>query len=363
MKLYKQLKWRNGAVVLGVIALACICVSSVTAVPQMQGSVVTERLDETNTAEALYQLLQDPSKLEVFNSRENQVQIMFIIATLIEGLILSAEDTSQGFDMTELQILVDSGLEETISEEMLMEKTQGCLYRISQHLEENIKSQHFSETEKSQYRLIQQSVASVASSLDESISPHKAEIVQQILTLLLTLLLLPLLVLQGAIKATLRIIGGLLRGVLLLVRIIVLIAIGAQSVLALSALSVIFMGVMSKLALKLFTLFASPLAAIIASRITSLIGNLLGSISLALHSVVALALIFAIPLSIVVLVLVISQLVNPDGDGGTEESSLLTSFMMLTCGLLLKVKGTENLLHLLWIWIGDQVNGLPEWPY
>lgn len=361
MKVHKELRWRNGAVVLGVIALVCICISSVTAVPQMQGSLVVERLDDTSRSEALYQALQDPSRLEAFASQDNQMQILFIIASLIESILPLAEDSSQEFDIDQLQLMIDPGMIEMMSEEMLTEKTQGCLMRISECLEDRMDNQCLPETEKAQYQIIQGNVATVASFLERPMSPQTAEIVQQVLSLLLTLLLLPLLVLQGVLQAALGVIGGLIRCVLLLVKIVLLVVVGVQSVLTLSALGIIFMGIMSKLALKLFTLVASPLAGIIASRITSLIGNLLGSVSLVMHSFVALALIFAIPLSIAVLVLILSQRSNPDDEA--EEESLLTSLMVLTFGLLIKVEGTENLLHMLWVWMGNQIDALPEWPY
>ena len=361
MKVYKESRRRNGAVIIGVFALVYLCVSSVTAVPQVQGSFVVERLDDTTRSESLYQVLQDPSRLVAFASRNNQIQILFIIASLIESTLLLAEDSSQEFDMDHLDHLIDPGMIETISDEMLMKKTQGCLLRISECLEDRTDNQYLSETEKAQYQMIQRNVAAVASFLEKPMSPQTAELVQQVLSLLLALLLLPLLVLQGVLQAALGIIGGLIRCILFLVRIVVLVVVGVQSVLTLSALGILFMGIMSKLALKLFTLVAAPLAGIIASRITSLIGNLLGSVSLVLHSFVALALIFAIPLAIAVVVLILSQRLNPDDE--EEQSSLFTSLMTSTFGFLLKVEGTEDLLHLLWVWMGNQVDVLPEWPY
>ena len=363
MMVHKEVRWRNGAVVLGVIALVILCISSVTAVPQMQGSLVVEHLEDTNTSEALYETLRDPTRLEAFASPDNQMQILFIIASLIESVLPLAEDSHQEFDRDELQFLIDPGMIETMSEEELTEKTQGVLMRISECLDDRIDSQCLSETEQAQYRIIQTNIETVASFLEKPMSPQTTELVQRVLSLLLTLLLLPLLVLQGVLQSALGVIGGLVRCVLLLVKIVLLVVIGVQSMLTLSALGIIFMGIMSKLALKLFTLVASPLAGIIVSRLTSLLGNLLGSVSLILHSFVALALIFAIPLSIAVLVLIISQRLNPDDDDDGEESSLLTSLMVLTFGLFLKVEGSEDLLHMLWVWIGNQVDVLPEWPY
>lgn len=315
----KRIKLGKKAIILGAIVVALLFVSSATAVPQTNGSVVVEKLDEIEKIETIYSILSEEIDIENLDSDETTIGTVFMLVAVAEQIISMARDPDGDLDVSAIQSAVEKIDREEINEKDVILKTQDCLDLLSTTIDEMLTEKELSNEELIAFRTLKTYVLKLQSmtdgaALNSNISTEKGGegLLQKLISIILIILLIPFMILKGVISGVIGIIAGTLRGIGALIKLVVLLFAGVQSMLTLTAFFVIFIGIMSRIGIKLFAAVGAPIFAIIISRLIPTIGSILGGLSIAVHSLVALLIILAIPLSIALIVGIIILLLGEE---------------------------------------------------
>lgn len=290
----KMDKLGKKSIIISSLIVIFLFISSATAVPQTQGALIVEKIDNFEKIELFINKMKD---------RNNQIDFDEISNDIIDIETIIGDDNT------------------------LLIKIKNCINSLTNGI-------------------------------------GNLGLVQKLLSILIILMIVPILMFTGATIGLSGLIIGFIRVIGKLVKIMLTIFAGLQSGLTISAFVVIFIGIISKFVIKLFSIIGAPISAIITSILTVLTGSLLGNISLVLSSIIALLLIFAIPLIIagaVLLLYYLNSQEEPDAD--PPESSLFIDVIYTSFNALLKIPGTENILHVIWILIGNHYDILPDWPF
>jgi len=349
-------------IIIGVIAVALLFVSSATAVPQIHGSIVVEKLDKIETVKTISSILSETIDIENLDSDEVMIDSVFMLAVVTEQIIFMARNPDGDLDISAIQSAAEKIEREEIDEKDVILKTQDCLDLLSITIDEMLTEKELSNEELILFKTLKTYVLKMQSLTDDEIlnsdistEQEKGGLIQKLLSIILILLLIPFMILKGVIKGVIGIIMGVLRCISALIRLVILFFTGAQGILTLTAFFVIFMGIMSRIGIKLFANIAAPIFALITARLIPAIGALFGGLSLAVHSLVALLIIFAIPIAIIAVIIVVL--------GGEDITATLASVLEVVFGILILVPGLEDILHTMWDWLEENIQNWPEWPF
>lgn len=291
------------AVILGVLTIVFLFVSSATAVPQVQGSIVVEKLDEIQKVKRISEIFSEEIDLENLNFDEIEINQIF------NGKDLSFRDKN----------------------------VFGTFKIFIQKL------QSFMDDESS-----------------NSIFPNEKEgLLKRVMLIILTIIVIPLMIIRGSIKGITGIFKGIINIISSLVKFIILSFCGLQTVLTLVAFSLITIGIMSKRSTIFFSKIGAPLLGFIVARMTPAIGSFLGGLIVSIYSILAIFIIFAIPLSLVLIVVLLFLLL---GEGGAS-AAILSPIIEKIFGKLIDVPGMIYFLEDIWIWFEDNFQDWPSWPY
>jgi len=371
MNIKKHDRLRKSAVFLGIFAIIFIFISSATAVPQVNGSISVENIERQSQNEAITSLLME--QIELFNheSDDVKVQTVYVFAALVEQIILIIKDTDTNIDLSSIESLTESIDTIEVDENDLLLKTQNCIDILDFFLDEKIIEEDISNEERQFYIEFGEYISKIQSKvydeniLDGTLDEYQIqEIVQQLFILLLIILIIPLLIFSGLFAAGVALAIGVVKCVFAIIKILVVLLIGLQSFLTISAISILLIGVLCKISISIFSRIASPIIGLIASRLTTLFGRIFGNSALILSSIIAVLLVLAIPLVIIAVVIIINQyMAENDEEENNEETTILGKIMTLIFGVFLKIEGSESFLHRLWIWLGNHIQALPDWPF
>ena len=362
----KHFNLRKQAVVLGVLAVVILFVSSATAVPQVHGSITVEKLDEVERMETITNILSEQIDIENLDSEKTTIDSIFILATVTEQIISMVKNSERKLDAPTIISSFEKIEIGEIDEKDIISKTQDCLGLLSITIDEMIVEKDRSKEEitaftnlKTYLLKLQSLIDNDASNIDKYNEEENVGLLQRLVTIILILLIIPFMIFNGMISGLIGVLGGVVRGIFALVKLVILLFAGMQSVLTLTAFFVILMGIMSKISINLFSRIGAPLISIIISRMVPAIGSFLAGLSLAVHSLIALLIILAIPLSIVLIVVFLVVLL---GDGG-GITSILAPVLESLFGILITIPGLEDILLQIWTWLEDNLQDWPEWPF
>ncbi|MCK5258672.1 MAG: hypothetical protein KAJ69_04060 [Thermoplasmatales archaeon] len=315
----KYSKLGEKTIMLGAIVVALLFVSSATAVPQTHGSVVVEKLDKIEKIETIYSILSEEIDIENLDSDETTIGTVFMLATVTEQISSMARDSDGELDTSAIQNAAEKIDRGEIDEKDVIFKIQDCLNLLSTIIDERLIEKELSNEELIAFRTLKTYVLKLQSMIDgealnSNISTEKGGdgLLQKLISIILIILLIPFMILKGVISGVIGIITGTLCGIGALIKLVVLLFAGVQSMLMLTAFFVIFIGIMSRIGIKLFAAAGAPIFAIITSRLIPAIGSLLGGLSLAIHSLAALLIILAIPIVIALIVGIIILLLDEE---------------------------------------------------
>ena len=357
----KNFKLGKKTIIIGVMAVALLFVSSATAVPQIHGSIVVEKLDKIEAVKTISSILSETIGVENLDSDEIMIDSVFMLAIVTEQIISMARNPDGDLDISAIQSAAEKIEREEIDEKDVILKTQDCLDLLSTTIDEMLTEKELSNEELILFKTLKTYVLKMQSLIDDEVlnsdistEQETGGLIQKLLSIILILLLIPFMILNGVINGVIGIIMGVLRCISALIRLVILFFAGAQGMLTLTAFFVIFMGIMSRIGLKLFANIAAPILALITARLVPAIGALLGGLSLAVHSLVALLIIFAIPIAIAMIIVVL---------GGEDITATLASVLEAIFGILILVPGLEDILHQMWDWLEENIQNWPEWPF
>ena len=357
----KNFKLGKKTIIIGVIAVALLFVSSATAVPQIHGSIVVEKLDKIEKVKTISSILSETIDIENLDSDEVMIDSVFMLAVVTEQIISMARNPDDDLDISAIQSAAEKIEREEIDEKDVILKTQDCLDLLSTTIDEMLTEKELSNEELILFKTLKTYVLKMQSLIDDEVlnsdistEQEKGGLIQKLLSIILILLLIPFMILKGVINGVIGIIMGVLRCISALIRLVILFFAGAQGMLTLTAFFVIFMGIMSRIGLKLFANIAAPIFALITARLIPAIGALFGGLSLAVHSLVALLIVFAIPIAIAMIIVVL---------GGEDITATLASVLEAIFGILILVPGLEDILHQMWDWLEENIQNWPEWPF
>ena len=367
MNIKKNDRLRRNAVFIGVFSIIFLFLSSATAIPQVNGSITVNNIERQSQTEAITSLLMD--EIELFNQESDEIkaQTVYIFASLVELIIINLKDETSNFDVNSLASLKESIEINDVDEKEILLKTQDCIDLLSAYTEERLVDEDISNNEKQYYLQLNeyltkmQSICSDEVILDEY---QPQELLQQLFIVLLVILIVPLLIFTGLFAAGAALAIGLLKCVFVVIKVLIVILIGLQSFLTISAISILLIGVLCKISISIFSRIASPIVGLIASRLTTLFGKIFGNSVLILSSIIAVLLVLAIPLVIVAAVVIISQyLPDEDDEENDDETTIFGKIMTVIFRTFLNIEGSETFLHRLWIWLGNHIQALPDWPF
>jgi len=272
-----------------IILVSLLFVSSVTAVPQTQGSLVVEQIDEIQSQKQLYTVLEALQQPDI-----SEDDFAAVLASL----------------PSEISTHVSSRLETLLTSDIVPLDTS--LLDILKALLSNLLTMLFDE------------------SLWELFNPGGNSggggLLEQLVQALMLLLTIPILIIKALAKGVVVLAQGLIRVLGALIAIIVFIFSGVQTFLTLTGLVILFIGIMSKIGFQFFAALGAPIFALLAIFTSLSFGKMLGGLSMIFSSVAAAAVIFAIPLLIILLLPLIIE--PPEfefnlGDNLFKEGGLL----------------------------------------
>jgi hypothetical protein len=294
---------RKKAVMLGILLSIFLFVSSATAVPQVQGSIVVEKLDD----------------IEKFNK-----------------------------------------ISEILSDDLYLEKINNNIIGLN----ELFNNKDLSFNEKSvigSFKIIINKLQSIVD--DESsnrIFPNEKEgLLKRVMIVILSLIIIPLMILKGSIKGIAGIFKGIFNIIFSLVKFIFLSFCGIQTILTLIALSMISIGIMSKKTTIFFSQIGAPLIGFIVARMTPAMGSFIGGLIVLIYSIVAILITFAIPLSLVLIVVLVILFLR-EGEG---TAAILSPLLEKIFSKLIDVPGMIYFLDQIWSWFEVNFNDWPSWPF
>jgi hypothetical protein len=356
----KNLKLRKKTIIIGVIAVAFLFVSSATAVPQIHGSNVVEKLDKIETVKTISTILSEMIDIENLDSDEVMIDSVFMLAVVTEQIIYMARNPDDYLDISAIQSSAEKIEREGIAENDVILKTQDCMDLLSITIDEMLTEKELSNEELILFKTLKTYVLKMQSLIDGEVlnsdlyAEQEKGLIQNLLSIILILLLIPFMILKGVVNGVIGIVMGVLRFTSALIKLVILFFTGTQGMLTIIASFIIFIGIMSRIGLKLFSKIAAPIFSLITSRLIPAIGTLLGGLSFAVHSLLALLIIFAIPIAIAMIIVTL---------GEEDITATIASVLEEIFGILILIPGLEDVLHEIWDWLEENIENWPEWPF
>jgi hypothetical protein len=264
-------KSRKISTIIGAIIITILFISTVTAVPQVQGNALMDKINEKEKFESFASLLKQGNEKPIENLE---------LINLLRSCFYSTDELA----------LNNENLDD-IGTQDLNSFLQALIELIINFIRDNIING------------------------DGQTPDIENGLLNIIISVLKTLFTIPIILLQILFSTSVGIINGLIRMATSIFTIFLLIIGGIQTALTLGSILLLFIGLMSKIGIKALVVMGAPIFALIAAQIAISIGSLLGGISVTIFSVLAMLLFLALPISIIGGIL---YLLNPDGlESGT----------------------------------------------
>jgi len=307
------------------IIISLLFISSATAVPQVNGSVTIDKLDELNQNRILLNLFSTNIDLSDLDSESTKISALYIFSTII-GLEINMIDDSN-YNQDKINIISEKVKNDEIDEKDIIEETKNCIVSLSYAINNIQKENDFTNEEYESIEVLNGMVLKIASLyinkfynnngiIKENNVLLENGVLQKLLSLILTVLQLIVTILKAILQGFFTLFGGLIRTIGAIIGIIVLILADFQTILVLTGLYMISLGVLSKNIIKTLASVGAPIFAAISAFLSVAIGSLLGSLSAVVFSILGVLIILAIPIALVAAFLYISGYFdNGDGDG------------------------------------------------
>ena len=321
----KYLGFRNNCIIFCSIIISLLFISSATAVPQVNGSITINKVDEINKQNMLFNLYINNIDFDNLNSDETDIKNLYLLSRII-GLEIDMIDESKC--NLENVVTISNDLEDfIINENDLIIETKGCIISLLNVINTIKDDKVFNNDEYESLNILNGFVKIINNIFtnkfynnndilkDNSLLIENG-ILQRLISLILTVLQFIVTILKAILQGFFTLFGGLIRTIGSIIGIIVLIFAELQTILLLTGLYMISLGVLSKNVIKTLTGIGAPIFAAISAFMTIAFGNLLGSLSTAIFSIVGVAIILAIPIALIAAFLYFSGYFdNDDGDG------------------------------------------------
>ena len=302
--------------------ITLLIISATTAVPQAQGKVVTDQLDEYETYRTLVSTIES---LTTIDEETASSTLCLLLLSINEQLIdaLTDPDSLQDFDLSTIVEIVQNN--EAVSQDILLERTEASLKDLDQTLEQLQLSETLPSEQKLSIPFLQTLISWLLQLLKNKLTGDNGgglpdggnggffEILMSILS---AAMVIPIMILKALANGLVGLINGILKILGSIIVIFLLMLAGMQTTLTLGAFFFIFLGLMSKVGIKAFSIIGAPIFALIAAQFSVSLGSMIGGIAMALFSVLGIIILLALPLSIIGLLFFAGGSNDDDDDGG-----------------------------------------------
>jgi len=214
----KNFKLGKKTIIIGVMAVALLFVSSATAVPQIHGSIVVEKLDKIEAVKTISSILSETIDIENLDSDEVMIDSVFMLAIVTEQIISMTRNSDGDLDISAIQSAAEKIEREEIGEKDVVLKTQDCLDLLSIIIDGMLTEKELSNEELILFKTLKTYVLKMQSLIDDEVlnsaistEQETGGLIQKLLSIILILLLIPFMILNGVINGVIGIIMGVLR--------------------------------------------------------------------------------------------------------------------------------------------------------
>ncbi len=324
--MFKNKYFRFGKYSLSIlsITITLLFISSVTAVPQANGSLMVDKINEINQKNKLFDFLIDNINLHEIDSDDENLKSIFILSRIIDYEIEMIDSSSININFDDFSNILDNT---EIDEYDLIDETKNCITALSNNIVNIEGYNDFSDEERNSIELLRIMLSKMNSVFINKFYNNNGIIkendilldnglLRNIISLILTVLQFIVTILQAILQGFFTLFGGLLRTIGAIVGIIILILADIQTILLLTGLYLISLGVLSRNIIKTLASIGAPIFAAISAFLSIAIGSLLGSFSAIAFSILGVVIILAIPIALVAAFLYLSGYFDTnDGDG------------------------------------------------
>jgi hypothetical protein len=306
------------------VVLSFLFVSSATAVPQVNGSLAINKIDEINQNKLLLDFTIENIDLINLISNDNEINSLYVLSKIIEYEIVTFDDSKLSSKiLDEASLKLDN---KQIDQNELIDVTKNNIFKLSNLIDDVHNGENLNVNEYNSIEILKVLLLKMGTSFINKFY-NKNDIIkvnnvllengllQNILSLILTVLQFIVTMLKAILQGFFNLFGGLIKTLGALIGIIVLILADIQTMLLLTGLYFISLGLLSKNIIKTLAGIGAPIFAAISAFLSIALGSLLGSISSLIFSVLGVIIILAIPIALVAAFLYFSGYFDDGGDG------------------------------------------------
>jgi len=307
------------------VIISLLFISSATAVPQVNGSLAIDKLDELNQNKILLAHLSKNIYLDNLESEATKMSTLFLFSKII-GLEINMIDDSN-YNQDNINSISENFINDAIDEKDIIDETKNCIISLSNTINNIQRENDLTKEEFESIENLNGMVLKISSIFinkfynnDGIIKDNNVllenGLLQKIISFILTVLQFIVTIIKGILQGFFALFGGLIRTIGAIIGIILLIIADVQTILLLIGLYMISLGVLSKTIIKTLASIGAPIFAAISAFLSIAIGTLLGSISAVVFSIFGVLIILAIPIALVAAILYFSGYFDSgDGDG------------------------------------------------
>ena len=321
----KYFGFERKSIILFSIMISLLFISSATAVPQVNGSIAIDKIDELNQNEILIDLISknfDFNKKEYESTTINELYIFTQIIGLEIDMIVSSN-----YNTDLINTVSEIGQNNVIDEKVVIIETKECISSLSNNINIIQNDNELNNKEYDSLNIIKGYLLKIDNVFtnkfynNENINKDSYLLLdngafQNIISIILTVLQFIITILKALLQGFFTLFGGLIKTIGAIIGIIVLILADIQTILLLAGLYIISLGVLSKNIIKTLASIGAPIFAAISAFLSIALGSLLGSIFAVGLSIIGVLIILAIPIALVAAFLYFSGYFDQgDGDG------------------------------------------------
>jgi hypothetical protein len=305
------------------IIISILFVSSVTAVPQVNGNFTINKLDDLNQNKILMDLITTNINLKDLDSNIEEINSLYIFSKILNFQINMIDDSNSNFDNNDLY---EGTNNEGIDEKKVISETKDCISSLSNTIVFVQNNNILTDEEYESLNILNKYILKIYSIFknkfynENDIIKDKILLVngilQNIIALILTILQFIVTIIKAILQGFFSLFGGLIKTIGAIIGIIVLILADIQTILLLTGLYVISIGLLSKNIIKTLAGIGAPIFAAISALLSISIGSLLGNLSVAIFSILGVVIILALPIILIIALLYISGYFEEENSDG-----------------------------------------------
>lgn len=287
------------------IIIAALLISTTTAVPQAQGQILNDHIDQYETIRDFNDLLETVSTEQTEAEESNTYTMLLTLSNKLIELLSNSEKLA----MTD--IFTEDSTQGLRSEEKSTLETENTILSLQNVLTDTIDNFNDPESQKLDFQFWQTLITWLINLLKNKIigdgdggipggdGLNFLEILRSILASFSGIfgILFKILAkgITGLITGIIKIIGSI-------VAVFLLFLAGIQTVLSLGAFFFLFLGIMAKIGVQAVSIIGAPIFAILSALISISAGSIIGNFSMMLFSILAVVVLFALPIGIAALI-------------------------------------------------------------